>query len=157
MLQSNSVKQSGSSKCVLAAYLGLSLTVREKQKTTSKTSPVRHPEPKHGSRTPSKAPDILAEVTRKIDEMKISVIERAEGISEDEDRRHNFTIWDFGGQNVYYTSHQTFLSSRAIYLLVMDITKPLDTVLDTSDSPRMWKDTGAPRTVIGEDLCHQLY
>ena len=26
--------------------------------------------------------------------------------------------WDFAGQSVYYNSHQFFLSSRAVYLLV---------------------------------------
>lgn len=33
------------------------------------------------------------------------------------------SIWDFGGQYDFYSTHQAFLSPRAIYLLVADITK----------------------------------
>ena len=34
-------------------------------------------------------------------------------------------LWDFGGQAVYYTIHPLFLTSRAIYLLVNDLSRPL--------------------------------
>ena len=30
-------------------------------------------------------------------------------------------LWDFAGQSVYYETHQLFLTSRAIYLLVYDL------------------------------------
>ncbi|XP_013401300.1 uncharacterized protein LOC106167140 [Lingula anatina] len=36
------------------------------------------------------------------------------------------TIWDFGGQDVYYTTHQTFLSEHIIYLLVFRLDVDLD-------------------------------
>ena len=32
-------------------------------------------------------------------------------------------LWDFGGQSVYYVTHQLFLTSRAIYLLVYDLSR----------------------------------
>ncbi|XP_072030545.1 uncharacterized protein [Amphiura filiformis] len=32
-----------------------------------------------------------------------------------------FQIWDFAGQDVYYTTHQVFLSNRAIYILAFDL------------------------------------
>ncbi|XP_072031721.1 uncharacterized protein [Amphiura filiformis] len=32
-----------------------------------------------------------------------------------------FQIWDFAGQDVYYTTHQVFLSNRAIYIVVFDL------------------------------------
>lgn len=35
-------------------------------------------------------------------------------------------IWDFGGQDVFYSTHQTFLTYRAIYLLVLDGRRTLD-------------------------------
>ncbi|XP_076116511.1 uncharacterized protein LOC143083986 isoform X1 [Mytilus galloprovincialis] len=35
-------------------------------------------------------------------------------------------IWDFGGQDVFYSTHQTFLTYRAIYLLVLDGSRNLD-------------------------------
>lgn len=35
-------------------------------------------------------------------------------------------IWDFGGQDVFYSTHQTFLTYRAIYLIVLDGSRTLD-------------------------------
>ena len=35
------------------------------------------------------------------------------------------TIWDFGGQSVYYATHPIFLTDKAIYLLVYDLSKKL--------------------------------
>ena len=32
-------------------------------------------------------------------------------------------LWDFGGQSVYYVTHPLFLTSRAIYLLVYDLSR----------------------------------
>jgi GTPase SAR1 family protein len=36
--------------------------------------------------------------------------------------RHSCTanIWDFGGQYVYYATHQFFLSNRTVYILLTD-------------------------------------
>ena len=34
-------------------------------------------------------------------------------------------VWDFAGQTLYYASHPIFLSSRAIYVLVHNLSKPL--------------------------------
>ena len=33
-----------------------------------------------------------------------------------------FSIWDFGGQKEYYSTHQCFLSKRSMYLLVFNLT-----------------------------------
>lgn len=35
-------------------------------------------------------------------------------------------IWDFGGQDVFYSTHQTFLTYRAIYMIVLDGSRSLD-------------------------------
>ncbi|CAG2198045.1 LRRK2 [Mytilus edulis] len=35
-------------------------------------------------------------------------------------------IWDFGGQDVFYSTHQTFLTHRAIYIIVLDGSRRLD-------------------------------
>ena len=35
-------------------------------------------------------------------------------------------LWDFAGQQLYYASHPVFLSPRAIYLLVHDLSKDLN-------------------------------
>ena len=36
-----------------------------------------------------------------------------------------FEVWDFAGQQLYYASHPVFLTSRAIYLLVCNLSKSL--------------------------------
>ena len=33
----------------------------------------------------------------------------------------NFSIWDFGGQEEYYSTHQCFLSQRSLYLLLFNL------------------------------------
>ncbi|KAJ7358686.1 hypothetical protein OS493_022123, partial [Desmophyllum pertusum] len=35
-------------------------------------------------------------------------------------------LWDFAGQHLYYASHPIFFSSRAVYLLVCNLSKPLN-------------------------------
>ena len=35
-------------------------------------------------------------------------------------------LWDFAGQHLYYASHPVFLSSRAVYILVHNLSKALD-------------------------------
>ncbi|KAL3854589.1 hypothetical protein ACJMK2_013853 [Sinanodonta woodiana] len=38
-------------------------------------------------------------------------------------------MWDFAGQYVFYTTHQTFLSYRAIYLLVIDLSQQITALI----------------------------
>ena len=45
-------------------------------------------------------------------------------------------LWDFAGQSVYYETHQLFLTSRAIYLLVYDLSR------DPSESAQAVKRQG---------------
>ena len=35
-------------------------------------------------------------------------------------------IWDFAGQHLYYASHPIFFSQRALYILIHNLSKPLD-------------------------------
>ena len=46
---------------------------------------------------------------------------------EDEIKAEEFVInlWDFAGQHVYYASHPVFLSPRAVYILVYNLSKSL--------------------------------
>ncbi|XP_052774866.1 uncharacterized protein LOC128213275 isoform X2 [Mya arenaria] len=44
------------------------------------------------------------------------------------------SVWDFAGQNLYYSTHHFFFNKRSIYLLVMDMTKELDDVVEESKS-----------------------
>src|SRR4051794_1505919 len=41
-------------------------------------------------------------------------------------RNIKLNVWDFAGQEIYYTSHQLFLSERAVYLVVWDARYGID-------------------------------
>lgn len=45
--------------------------------------------------------------------------------TEASERNADCGFWDFAGQKVFYATHQTFMSSNAVYLLVVDISKDL--------------------------------
>lgn len=42
-------------------------------------------------------------------------------------------VWDFGGQAIFYTTHQTFLSPRCVYTLVIDVSRKLFDLVDDTD------------------------
>ncbi|KAL3889191.1 hypothetical protein ACJMK2_001539, partial [Sinanodonta woodiana] len=43
------------------------------------------------------------------------------------------TIWDFAGQHSFYTTHQTFLTSRAIYLLVINLSQQVTAFIEENE------------------------
>ncbi|XP_022107279.1 probable serine/threonine-protein kinase roco8, partial [Acanthaster planci] len=45
------------------------------------------------------------------------------------------SLWDFAGQDLYYTLHKTFLSSRAIYVVVFNLCQDLDKPIQTNERP----------------------
>ena len=45
------------------------------------------------------------------------------------------TLWDFGGQYIFYATHQVFLSPRAVYLLTLDLRKGLYDFVEDRDFP----------------------
>ena len=49
----------------------------------------------------------------------------AEGDITKEESVASLDVWDFAGQHLYYASHPLFLSSRALYILVHNLGKPL--------------------------------
>lgn len=63
---------------------------------------------------------IEEETTRGIDIEQLEFdIKDKEGIS----RKFKYNIWDFGGQHIYQSTHQFFLSNRSLYVLVIDTGK----------------------------------
>ena len=44
------------------------------------------------------------------------------------------SVWDFAGQDVYYSTHHFFMNPASVYLLTMDITLPLGTRLSDSST-----------------------
>lgn len=45
----------------------------------------------------------------------------------------SITFWDFAGQTVFQTTHQAFMSSKAVYLLVTDISRPMNDSIEDDD------------------------
>ena len=45
------------------------------------------------------------------------------------------TLWDFGGQYIFYATHQVFLSPRAVYLLCLDLRRSLNEFIEYHDFP----------------------
>ena len=64
-------------------------------------------------------PDEIREqvVTLMKQDMKVESVTEETAVS--------FEVWDFAGQQLYYASHPVFLTSRAIYLLVCNLSKSL--------------------------------
>ena len=61
--------------------------------------------------SPSTVPEEVAAVTERF---------LREGIDDDREDIY-FTFWDFAGQSVYYVTHPLFLTARAMFLLVYDL------------------------------------
>mmetsp|Transcript_9115 Transcript_9115/g.10493 ORF Transcript_9115/g.10493 Transcript_9115/m.10493 type:complete len:956 (+) Transcript_9115:224-3091(+) len=53
--------------------------------------------------------------------------------SYDDPDKLTFTIWDYGGQTVFYTLHHLFLTKYGVYLLVFDLNKVLNLKQSKSD------------------------
>ncbi|KAK3611478.1 hypothetical protein CHS0354_039089 [Potamilus streckersoni] len=75
----------------------------------------------------------IPSASHKIDPMKelIQLLqENTDKLKQDTGKNSPVSVWDFAGQYSFYTTHQTFLTRRAIYLLVSDvsghITDPVD-------------------------------
>ncbi|XP_078317592.1 uncharacterized protein LOC111120698 isoform X2 [Crassostrea virginica] len=47
-------------------------------------------------------------------------------------------IWDFSGQSLYYTTHQVFLSSRAVYVIVFNLCHDLHSAGSENSSMEDW-------------------
>ena len=84
----------------------------------------------------------------KMEEMRLNVFYNVRT----ESTQYRFDLWDFGGQLIYYTAHQTFFSPRAIYLLTVDMSERLDEELLTQIEPPEWKESGSPKTRQGTSL-----
>ena len=60
-----------------------------------------------------------------IQEQAIELIKYVEGGGVKEESVFSVEMWDFAGQELYYASHPVFLTSRAIYILVCNLSKSL--------------------------------
>ena len=71
------------------------------------------PESRYSEQDDSIPKDIETEMVKRME---------SDGKVEDEDDVHS-VLWDFAGQSVYYATHPLFLTPRAIYLLVNDLSQ----------------------------------
>ncbi|XP_063417521.1 uncharacterized protein LOC134700080 [Mytilus trossulus] len=73
-------------------------------------------------------------ITKQVKEVKVSItkesfLEKSSKVGKKKLHYRKIApiiIWDFGGQDVFYSTHQTFLTYRAIYILVLDGSRQLD-------------------------------
>ncbi|KAK3575701.1 hypothetical protein CHS0354_027224, partial [Potamilus streckersoni] len=56
--------------------------------------------------------------------------DNADKLKQDESKNSLVSVWDFAGQYSFYTTHQTFLNRRAIYLLVSDVSGHITDLVD---------------------------
>ena len=60
-------------------------------------------------------------------DIETEIVKRLKNDGKVEDEDVHSVLWDFAGQSVYYTTHPLFLTPRAIYLLVNDLSQnPLE-------------------------------
>ena len=89
-------------------------------KIDEKINPEKIVKSKH-VKTP-KPEKMKSKMTRKeIKKQMENVLERGDYIM----KVGRLIFWDFGGQCVYYTTHQTFMTYRALFLVVFDGSKDL--------------------------------
>ncbi|KAL3854526.1 hypothetical protein ACJMK2_013791 [Sinanodonta woodiana] len=77
------------------------------------------------------SPDAISDVAKE-NEKKDPLMEILQMVNANSDKLEKsieeyakLGIWDFAGQYVFYTTHQTFLSYRAVYLLVLDLSQQI--------------------------------
>ena len=63
----------------------------------------------------------LDDVTEKVEQY----LQGLELIDDAKAKEFILSVWDFAGQNLYYASHSMFLSHRAVYVLVHNLSKDL--------------------------------
>ena len=58
-------------------------------------------------------------------------------MSTQEDKGIKFSVWDFAGQSLYESTHHTFLTRRALYLIVLNLAKLTEKGITESDLQRI--------------------
>lgn len=74
--------------------------------------------------------DTSGEVPEDVKALVHKYLESQEGDQESSDKETVVTVWDFAGQHLYYASHPVFLSPRAVYVLVYNMSKDLSAKME---------------------------
>ncbi|CAC5416372.1 unnamed protein product [Mytilus coruscus] len=60
----------------------------------------------------------------------------------DENEFATIDLWDFAGDKQFYNTHQTFLSKEALYIVTVDMTKDVESILGIDgEDPNFWFQT----------------
>ena len=70
--------------------------------------------------------DVLKHAYRRVNNMLKGVHGNADNADDKRETIVTVDLWDFAGQHLYYASHPVFLSPRAVYVLVHNLSKALD-------------------------------
>ena len=86
--------------------------------------------PECGSEIELNESEVMIKATSPPDDVTHQFLEYVEGEHDESDITKeesvaSLDVWDFAGQHLYYASHPLFLSSRALYILVHNLSKPL--------------------------------
>ncbi|KAL3854523.1 hypothetical protein ACJMK2_013788, partial [Sinanodonta woodiana] len=96
----------------------------DKEVLPTLSQPVEFPIPKL---SPEAVSDVAKEHEKKEPLMEILQMVNANSDNHEKSMEEyaKLGMWDFAGQYVFYTTHQTFLSYRAVYLLVLDLSQKI--------------------------------
>ena len=108
-----------------AAWLVQSLDFDSESDSESELEP---PDGSISTRGPTKLSRNIESIHRKLPEEVARLVEKM--LQEEESANHEDNIysvlWDFGGQSVYYETHPIFLTEKAIYILVSNLSRDPD-------------------------------
>ena len=74
----------------------------------------------------SPSDDVTKHAYKRLRSMHKGVHGDAKNANDERETIVTVDFWDFAGQHLYYASHPVFLSSRAVYVLVHNLSKALD-------------------------------
>ena len=79
----------------------------------------------HTSADPDEELIDISSPPEEVKERTVDLIKYVKGEGVKEKSVANVELWDFAGQHLYYASHPVFLTSRAIYILVCNLSESL--------------------------------
>ncbi|KAL3889159.1 hypothetical protein ACJMK2_001512, partial [Sinanodonta woodiana] len=85
-----------------------------------------HPESSSGIHSKGNERDTVMEIIKQVNETSGK-------LDKDATQYAALALWDFAGQHAFYTTHQTFLTSRAIYLLVINLSQQVTAFIQENE------------------------
>ncbi|KAL3889125.1 hypothetical protein ACJMK2_001479, partial [Sinanodonta woodiana] len=85
-----------------------------------------HPESSSGIHSKGNEKDTVMEILKQVNETSGK-------LEKDATQYAALALWDFAGQHSFYTTHQTFLTSRAIYLLVINLSQQVTAFIQENE------------------------